>query len=523
MRDFDQRHIAVDPMPVTRPQGSSRRASWLLAGVGIAVALVSLAVCYRTTLHQMIEVWENSESFRHGFIVAPISLWLVWRQREVLKGLVPVPNLIGIALLIVLTACWALFELSGVNSLVQFSVVAMIPAVVLTFMGWPITRQIRFPLLFLFFMVPAGDGLIPILMSGTARAAIWALRASGIPVYQEGLNFTLPTGQWSVIEACSGLNYVIAALVLSVLFAHLNFRKLKRQIAFIVIALLVAVVANWMRAYLIVMIGHFSQMRFGVGHDHVVYGWVFFGLVMFIVFQMGYRWSDSLDDSNTNASASSFAPARDSAWREAPLATMAMLALTLAVGVGGQYGLAAARAVTPRTAMPEAIGELPAVSADELALMPHFDNALLRRFGTFDRPSATQFYVAYFARQWEGAEMISHTHWIVSLSDPRWRIAQRIRREVSDGSVRWQVEELHLKAGEQHRLLWHWYTIGGVETVGDYAAKALTAWSMLRGHGDHSTVNVVMTDPDVDSGNAENRLLSAARIVRQVSARITNE
>ncbi|MFT4100354.1 MAG: exosortase A [Burkholderiaceae bacterium] len=510
-------------MPLTKPHESSGDASWLPTGAAILVALATLAVCYRTTLGQMVEVWENSESFRHGFVVAPISLWLIWRQRSVLRGLSPTPNLIGILLLTVLTACWALFDLSGVNSLAQISVVAMIPAVVLTFAGWPVARRIRFPLLFLFFMVPAGDGLIPILMDGTARATIWALRASGIPVYQEGLNFTLPTGQWSVIEACSGLNYVIAALVLSVLFAYLNFRNLKRQITFVVIALLVAIFANWMRAYLIVMIGHLSQMRFGVGHDHVVYGWVFFGLVMFIVFQMGYRWSDPLDDSDTNAVASSVVRSSESTGRPTWLVTMTMLALAVAVGVGGQYGLTAARAVTPRTAMPDAIGELPAASAEELAVMPHFDNALLRRFGTFDRRSATEFYVAYFARQWERAEMISHTQWIVSLSDPRWRIAQRTRREVSDDGVRWHVEELHLNAGGRSRLLWHWYTIGGIETVSDYAAKALTAWSMLRGHGDHSTVNVVMTDPDVDPRNAENRLLSAARVVRRVSTRITSE
>jgi len=39
----------------------------------------------------------------------------------------------------------------------------------------------------------------------------------------------------------------------------------------------VPIIANWLRAYMIVMIGHLSGNKLAVGVDHLIYGWLFFG------------------------------------------------------------------------------------------------------------------------------------------------------------------------------------------------------------------------------------------------------
>jgi hypothetical protein len=54
----------------------------------------------------------------------------------------------------------------------------------------------------------------------------------------------------------------------------------------------VPIVANWLRAYMIVMIGHTSGMELATGVDHLIYGWLFFGLVMFIMFWIGSYWRE---------------------------------------------------------------------------------------------------------------------------------------------------------------------------------------------------------------------------------------
>src|SRR5690606_29470903 len=109
----------------------------------------------------------------------------------------------------------------------QIAAVAAIPATLTMLSGPAIARSLAFPLAFLFFAVPIGEFLTPIMMEYTADATVAALRWTGVPVYREGLHFTLPTGRWSVVEACSGLRYLIASLALGVLYAYLQFRTLK--------------------------------------------------------------------------------------------------------------------------------------------------------------------------------------------------------------------------------------------------------------------------------------------------------
>jgi exosortase/archaeosortase family protein len=130
------------------------------------------------------------------------------------------------------------------------------------------------------------------MVEATATFTVLALQATGVPVYREGLNFVISSGNWSVVEACSGIRYLMASVCVGVLFAHLNYRSARRRLAFVVAAVLVPVVANWLRAYLIVMLGHLTNNRLAAGVDHLVYGWVFFGFVMMLMFLVGARYTD---------------------------------------------------------------------------------------------------------------------------------------------------------------------------------------------------------------------------------------
>src|SRR2546423_1258251 len=81
-----------------------------------------------------------------------------------------------------------------------------------------------------------------------------------------------PTGSWWIVEACSGLRYLIASAMVGMLYAYLAYRSLSRRIAFVAASLAVPILANWLRAYMIVMIGYLSGNRLAVGIDHIIYG-----------------------------------------------------------------------------------------------------------------------------------------------------------------------------------------------------------------------------------------------------------
>jgi exosortase len=121
---------------------------------------------------------------------------------------------------------------------------------------------------------------------------VLALQATGIPVYREGNQFTIPSGNWSVVEACSGVRYLLASFMVGTLFGYLTYRSTRRRWIFAAISIAVPIFANWVRAYLIVLLGHLSGNKLAVGADHLIYGWVFFGVVVGLMYAVGTLWAE---------------------------------------------------------------------------------------------------------------------------------------------------------------------------------------------------------------------------------------
>ena len=209
---------------------------WRLALMGLGFGLVLVLVCYGQTYLSMVEIWSRSDTFAHGFLIFPISLWLIWRRRQHLATLVPKPNLHGLWLLAMLGFVWLTAQLVDVQVIAQLSLVTMMIALSLTFLGWPVVKEIAFPLAFVFFSVPMGEFLIPPLMDFTADFTVTLIRLTGIPVYREGTFFSIPSGDWSVVEGCSGLRYLIASITVGCLYAYLSYRSWWRRLAFIVLS-----------------------------------------------------------------------------------------------------------------------------------------------------------------------------------------------------------------------------------------------------------------------------------------------
>jgi EpsI family protein len=349
-----------------------------------------------------------------------------------------------------------------------------------------------------------------------------------VPVYREGLHFMVPTGRWSVVEACSGLRYLIASLALGVLYAYLQFRTLRYRLMFIALAVAVPIVANWIRAYMIVMLGHLSGMRIATGVDHLVYGWVFFGIVMAAMFWFGSRWREPAtaepappaEPSGRGPGAPGVAPGSlPTQGGAAPRRPVVIAALVAAAAVlawrpvaGAMLGATHPIQVGP--ALRAALAAFP--EAPALPFEPAYFDA--REAVTLSRGIDGQpvdVHASYYARQHESQEMIHARNTLVKLNDPNWSI----RSSGSESTPFGQVASYRLASpGGATLLVWHWYAVDGWQSPSAYRAKAATAWSLATGHGDHSLA-VTLATPIGDEGgaaalqSARSRLAKAATVL----------
>lgn len=271
---------------------SEHQYFWRRSLIILIFFIAAILFTYINTVIQMVGLWSVSDTYAHGFIVPFISLWLIWRIRK--EWMVFEPEKSWVALIIMLGAAlvWLAGDLVAINAITQLTLVSMIILCVPAVLGWPVTKKMTFPLLFLYFSVPVGDFMLPTMMEWTADFTVFALKHTGIPVYREGLQFVIPSGNWSVVEACSGIRYLIASVTVGCLFAYINYRSYLKRLIFIIVSVVVPLIANWLRAYLIVLIGHYSGNELATGVDHLIYGWLFFGLVIILMLFIGARWAD---------------------------------------------------------------------------------------------------------------------------------------------------------------------------------------------------------------------------------------
>ena len=476
---------------------------WRTALPVMVLVLFAILLLFRDTALSMVAIWARSDTYAHGMIVPVISLWLIWRQRTRLARLAPGHSYAAIGLLAVAGFAWLLGDLAAVNVVPQFALVAMLVAAIPVVLGWEVARALAFPLLLLFLAVPFGDFTLPVLMDWTARFTVLALRLSGIPVHAEGMQLTIPSGHWSVVEACSGVRYLIASVTVGTLYAYLSYRTLRRRLLFVVASFLVPIVANWLRAYIIVMLGHLSGNRLAAGVDHLVYGWLFFGVVIMLMFWIGARWRE--DDSPP------VAPVKRSAalpMANPPKAAGTWLAAAATVLVAGLWPLAQWRV---DLIAPPPLGDLPALApitgwepvTTRINWQPHFENPALRLQAAFQRDGREAgVFLAFYRNQNAQHRLVSSSNVLVKSNDPVWALVSGGSREIAFNSQPLTVRTALLRGANQSRLLvWKWYWVAGRWTASDALAKAYTAWSRLIGRGDDSAAIIfyaVEDRPDED-------------------------
>ena len=468
-----------------------------------AVALVWLAILflYRETAWSMVEIWARSDTFMHAFLVPPIALWLIWRIRDRVMLLVPSPNPWVFLLLVVSGFFWFLGQLATVGVLSQFALIAMLVLSIPALLGWSVARSIVFPLMFLFFCVPFGEFAMPQLMEWTANVTVVGLRLTGVPVYREGLRFVIPSGSWSVVEACSGVRYLIASITVGALFAYLTYRSFWRRLAFIGLSLIVPIVANWMRAYLIVMLGHLSGNKLAAGVDHLIYGWLFFGLVIMGMFWVGARWTE--DDQVTIEKTEGVIRELGSPGRQVAFGVLAMACVSL--WPFAQWRIEH-RALSPVVAI-QPLASISGWDPDQEAFsdwLPHFENpsASLHAFLRDRDGKRAAVFVAYYRDQGPNRKMVSSANVLARSDDPVWaKVGEKAQPVVLNGQpVVVSSTELKSSITADQLLVWRWYWVNGRLTNSDAVAKALTAWSQLLGQGDDSALIAVYAPMKQEGG-----------------------
>lgn len=173
----------------------------------------------------LVENWWSDDNYSHGFLIMPISIYLIWRKRNELSFPARVSRL-GLAVfgmgclgLIFGIAAGEYFTSRG-------SLMLIVTGISWAYLGGENFKKVWFAFFFLVFMIPIPN---TIYFAATAPMQLFATKVTnaflqllGVPSLRQGNIIILPDYRLEVAEACSGLRSLVSLMSLTALYAHLQ-------------------------------------------------------------------------------------------------------------------------------------------------------------------------------------------------------------------------------------------------------------------------------------------------------------
>ncbi len=135
-----------------------------------------------------------------------------------------------------------------------------------------------------------------------------------IPVFIEEQFVHIPSGTLEIAGGCSGLRYLLTSLAISTLFSFLYFRTIKNTAIFTSVAILGALLTNWLRITALIIIGHQTEMTSDLMTDHNMFGWYLYIPFMFLLFKFGGYLADKESNKPIASDSSAKIQLNISAW-----------------------------------------------------------------------------------------------------------------------------------------------------------------------------------------------------------------
>ncbi len=248
----------------------------------VATSIV-VAILYYPTISHLFERWIKwDEGLSHGLIV--VGLFLILQLRSGAWGAAQDKKALHYSTLLLLaglSALWFLFHVVNLYIFEQLILLPILFVLLASIFGWRTSIKHSQLLMILIFSIPVWDQLNEPLVNLSSYIVGNMVRIIDMPAVIDGNSIFIPSGHIVIADGCSGLRYFVIALTLGYIISYLNHYSAPKTISVLVIAALIGLLANWLRIFILVVIGYQTEMQSSLMSDHEYFGWFLFALISF--------------------------------------------------------------------------------------------------------------------------------------------------------------------------------------------------------------------------------------------------
>lgn len=477
-------------------------------GMLVLVWLVSVVTLW-SSWTALADVWLHRSAYSHGYIIALISLGLIFRLRPSLATEKPAPQLAGLALLAVLLILWLFMRLAGIQIVELLLLPVIVWSACMTVLGWRISVRLIFPFGFLYFAIPVWHSGNFILQWLTVKAVGVLIKTVGFLAHIKGNFVFLTSGTFEIADGCSGLNFFIVGVAITLLYGYLYLPDLRRCTILLLVGVVLAIVMNWIRVFIIIYVGYLTDMQhYLVTVDHTNFGWALFALMFVPLFMIARK----LEGAGANTNASSLTPNQvntdlPQCKRNVTLGIFATTALLIIVSTFEMIQTSSSQESCAPIHIPQESAGWRRVDSLENDWSPVYAGAAEEILRHYDNGRhVVTLYVNLYSDQSQGSELIGYENHIEGSG--MWRQQESSRKIINlDQDVSWEVGEILLESVKnERRIIYFWYDVGGHRVIDNLTAKLWQGYSRFVGNSQAGIIAVSSLCTNDDCTNARSAL-----------------
>lgn len=263
--------VRTAPHIVRKFSGVFRLLPLLLVAVFVVV--------FFSTWTGLFERWTRwDEGLSHGLLIVAAFFYFFYRSLpwQTHKD----PGVLRLGLLTLLTffsATQAIAWHLNIFIIEQLAILSLLFLFYASIYGLQTAWQQKLVFALLIFAIPIWDQLNDLLLSISSNVVGWMVKAIGMPALIEGNSIYIPYGHIIIADGCSGIRYFVIALALGYIISLLNHYNIKRMLMTLLVAASIGLLANWIRIFILILVGNETKMQSPLMADHEYFGWILFG------------------------------------------------------------------------------------------------------------------------------------------------------------------------------------------------------------------------------------------------------
>ena len=239
----------------------------------------------------LIQFWLQNDDYSHGFLIVPISVFILWQKRNKLRRIPSDSSHWGLLLVVLSLLMYYVGQIGEIATLSSFSMIAALIGACLFLRGFLFFKEAAFPLIFLFFMIPVPSQIyststIPLQLIVSKLSTIISMMI-GVPILREGNVLFIPGRVLEVVQACSGMRSLMSLFMLSAVIGYFTLSSNILRLILLFLSLPVAIIVNIFRVSVMVIAFHFFNYDLSTGMAHTILGILIF--ILALVFVMALK------------------------------------------------------------------------------------------------------------------------------------------------------------------------------------------------------------------------------------------